>query len=179
MGTVTFRVFVTWPRCSPLKGHVPNTCCKHLPALSRKEQSIPGLSIQESTEKPVWKAQQIASVLTERTSLRSCVSDGFQEESSFIHLGTSPCYTETKIQLGLQWCTVFWSRRARISSVALKCLSFTAKLLLYLPKEAKAEVSRDIFLFPPQQGRSVLHFTSNQYPSGHEWTLGVLIVPFL
>ena len=79
----------------------PNTRCKHPPVPTQEDQRFAGLSIQESTEKPVWKQQQIASVLGERTSVKSCVRGGFQEKSSLTHPGTSPCYAETKIQLGL------------------------------------------------------------------------------
>lgn len=109
----------------------PDTRCKHPPALTQEDQGFPGLSIQESTEKPVWKQQQIASVLSERTSVKSCVRGGFQEKSSLTHPGTSPCYAETKNPAGtFWWCLVFCSRQAHISSVALKCLPFAGKLLL-------------------------------------------------
>jgi len=75
--------------------------CREPPALTQEDQCLAGLSIQESTEKPLWKQKQIAPVLSERTSVKSCAGGGFQEKSSLAHPGTSPCYAETKIQLGL------------------------------------------------------------------------------
>lgn len=81
------------------------------PASTQQDQCSAGLSIQKSPEKPVWKRQQIASALRERTSVTSCVRGGFQE-SSLTHPGTSP--RDKNLAGPLWWCLVCGSWRTHL-----------------------------------------------------------------
>lgn len=90
----TFREFYPYSYHPQPKGRLPSKCGKHPPALAQEDPRF-------ALKKPVWKQQQIESVLGERTSVKSCVRGGFQEKSCLTPPGTSSCYTETEFQLGL------------------------------------------------------------------------------
>lgn len=118
--TGTSREFFTQPDCPQ------RTCPQHTLQTpiwpGPGGAALPCLNIQERTQRPVWKQQQIASGLGERPSVNVCVH-GFSGEELPYSPWHQPLLCRGKIPAGtLWWCPEFCPRQAYISNITLKYL---------------------------------------------------------
>lgn len=95
----------------------PDTCCKRQTALSQEDQCFPGLGIQQSTEKPVGKQQQIIQSLVTEHLWKAVSMEVFRRRTPLLTLAPA---TTTQRQKSV-WDSSVVSGILLQASTHLKC----------------------------------------------------------